>query len=613
MKFTIGEGLKCDLDRLVDTRLLVQANSGGGKSWCLRRMLEQTHGKVQHLVIDPEGEFASLRERFDYVHAAKSGGDTAADPRAAALLAERLLELQVSALLDIYELKAHERVRFVKLFLDALVNAPKTLWHPALVIVDEAHVYCPEKGEAESQGAVIDLATRGRKRGFSIVLATQRLAKLNKDAAAECNNKLIGRTTLDVDVKRAAAELGMHEKDARLTLRQLNAGEFFAYGPAFLGTMNDFGVIQARVGDIQTTHPKAGGHRKFEAPPPTAAIKRLLPDLADLPAEAEQRERSLADLKREITDLKRELSQARKTQPAPAKPDTAKDTRVGELKAELTKYRRALEAAMKIVVKIKALNFAGDSAEDRTALEQAIAAVVKQVTAPIEKRVTGLASRVEGIKKAAGDAEAAIAALLEEKLDLTVQVQKAEPYTVGPTNTPPRPTPRRPPAGTSNGTLSAPQQRILNALAWAERLRLTIPRVRLAFLADASPTSSSFINNLGTLRSSGLIDYPQQGMVALTDAGLSQAVEDERTPTTSDELQTAIYAKLPAPQVRIVQQLVHVYPDGLEREALAARAEASSTSSSYINNLGALRSLGLIDYPQRGLVAAQPVLFLEDR
>lgn len=80
-RFEIGPGVTCDLDRLVDTRLLVQANSGGGKSWLLRRILEQTHGQVQHLVIDPEGEFASLRERFDYVLAAKHGGDTAAGRR----------------------------------------------------------------------------------------------------------------------------------------------------------------------------------------------------------------------------------------------------------------------------------------------------------------------------------------------------------------------------------------------------------------------------------------------------------------------------------------------------------------------------------------------------
>lgn len=129
-----------DLDALVNSRLLIQANSGAGKSWCLRRLLEQTHGRIQHLVIDPEGEFSSLRERFDYVLAAKRDGDTLADPRSAKLLAERLLELGVSAILDIYDLAPHDRVRFVRSFLEALVDAPKQLWHPVLVVLDEAHV-----------------------------------------------------------------------------------------------------------------------------------------------------------------------------------------------------------------------------------------------------------------------------------------------------------------------------------------------------------------------------------------------------------------------------------------------------------------------------------------
>src|SRR5438067_9069033 len=98
-KILINDTVGIDLSTLVDTRLLVQANSGGGKSWLLRRLLEQTHGRVQHLVIDPEGEFASLREKYDYVLAAPRGGDTLAEPRSAALLAERLLELRVSAVL----------------------------------------------------------------------------------------------------------------------------------------------------------------------------------------------------------------------------------------------------------------------------------------------------------------------------------------------------------------------------------------------------------------------------------------------------------------------------------------------------------------------------------
>lgn len=36
-------------------------------------------------------------------------------------------------------------------------------------------------------------------------------------------------------------------------------------------------------------------------------------------------------------------------------------------------------------------------------------------------------------------------------------------------------------------------------------------------LADQSPTSSGYTNNLGGLRTLGLIDYPSGGMVAATE------------------------------------------------------------------------------------------------
>ena len=52
-----------------------------------------------------------------------------------------------------------------------------------------------------------------------------------KDAAAECNNKLIGRTSLDVDMVRAGDELGF-PKGERAQLRRLGDGHFYAFGPA---------------------------------------------------------------------------------------------------------------------------------------------------------------------------------------------------------------------------------------------------------------------------------------------------------------------------------------------------------------------------------------------
>lgn len=59
-----GKAIGFDLDLLLPERLLITADSGGGKSYVIRKLLEQLFGKVQSIVIDPEGEFASLREKF---------------------------------------------------------------------------------------------------------------------------------------------------------------------------------------------------------------------------------------------------------------------------------------------------------------------------------------------------------------------------------------------------------------------------------------------------------------------------------------------------------------------------------------------------------------------
>jgi hypothetical protein len=87
-----GKKLELHLPTLVDTRLLIQANSGGGKSWMLRLIAERAG--IQTIILDNEGEFANLREVVD-VLLVGVGGELPADPRHAALLARRLHEYTV--------------------------------------------------------------------------------------------------------------------------------------------------------------------------------------------------------------------------------------------------------------------------------------------------------------------------------------------------------------------------------------------------------------------------------------------------------------------------------------------------------------------------------------
>src|SRR5436305_6467816 len=185
-----------------------------------------------------------------------------------------------------------------------MINAQTMLFHPCLGIVDEAHVFAPQTGQSEAMESVIDLATRGRKRGYCAVLATQRLSKLHKDAVAEMNNKLIGRTGLDIDRKRASEELCFTTKEDATSLRNLTPGEFYAFGPAISES-----VEKVTVGPVATSHPKAGARIITNVTPPTAKIRQIIAKLADLPREAQQEAQNFETLKAENATLKRRVTQ----------------------------------------------------------------------------------------------------------------------------------------------------------------------------------------------------------------------------------------------------------------------------------------------------------------
>src|SRR3546814_8155327 len=106
-----------------------------------------------------------------------------------------------------------------------------------LVVVDEAQMFAPvaagevsDEARRASLGAMTNLMCRGRKRGLAGVIATQRLAKLAKNVAAEAANLLMGRTFLDIEKERAVELLGMERRPAD-AIRDLERGRFLGLGP----------------------------------------------------------------------------------------------------------------------------------------------------------------------------------------------------------------------------------------------------------------------------------------------------------------------------------------------------------------------------------------------
>lgn len=568
-----------DVGRLITTRLLVQSNSGGGKSWAVRRILEQTHGHAQQIVLDSEGEFFTLREKFDFVLAGR-GGDCQAHPRSAATLARKLLELGVSAVIDLSDLphadpmRHVDRATFVANFCRGMLDAPRELWHPTLVILDEAHRFCPEGEPSASAAAVADLASAGRKRAFAVVLATQRISKLSKSAAAECNNRLVGRTGLDVDQRRAADELGFTTREARLALRSMTPGTFHVFGPAFDVT----GVELVRIGDVKTTHPEPGGKPPPVAPP-RGKVVQLLAKLAAVPEQAEEEARTLEAALAESRKLKGELAALRKAGVAVDPAALAKAREEGR-----EEVRRAMVEAQK-----KLVEWFGNAATDA------------------ERLATGLRNRHELQVEAVQFARNGVATTITPTVP--TGVRRGELPVLAEHGKAARTARVLDDDGKQSTMIDGGMQRVLDAIVWLEVAGVTGPyeRKQVAALSNYA-LGGTFSSTLSRCHQAGLIEYVGAGCIALMADG-RDAANAPTAPTTSVEIQARVLDRCDGGMRRCLEPLLAAYPNAMPRASLA-EAASYAVGGTFSSTLSRLSTMGAIEYRPHSQVVAAPWLFI---
>jgi uncharacterized protein len=330
-----------NLEELLATRLLVQGNSGSGKSHLLRRLLEQSAPYIQQAVIDPEGDFVTLADRFGHVvvDAARAEADLQR-------IAARVRQHRVSVVLNLEGLDPEAQMRCAAAFLGGLFDAERELWFPMLVAVDEAQLFAPaaagevsDEARKVSLGAMTNLMCRGRKRGLAGIIATQRLAKLAKNVAAEASNFLMGRTFLDIDMARAADLLGMERRQAEM-FRDLERGHFVALGPALARR-----PLPIRIGEVATSA-RSGSFKLLPLPDAPEDARDLIFKAGDAePARAAPPRRPPPPA---TNDILAQLAKPRPAQPeAPA--EAAMAERDGLLDAILRELLDDPEAAYRSV------------------------------------------------------------------------------------------------------------------------------------------------------------------------------------------------------------------------------------------------------------------------
>jgi hypothetical protein len=534
---------------------------------------EMIKAKLPFVALDPTGAWWGLRSSADgtrpgypVIIIGGDHGDLPLEPGAGKVLADLVVDHPGYYVIDMSATASNaEQDRIAMEFAERLYRRKAKDPFPLHLFVDEADSFIPQRpGDNQKRmlGAFEALVRRGGIRGIGMTMITQRPAVINKNVLTQSDNLIVLRITSPQDqdaiddwVKRNGSK---EDRDTLMgSLASLQRGEAWFYSPATLELFKRVQIRQRETFNSSAT--------------PEVGSSRVQPrEIAPVDLEA-LRDKIASTIEKAKQDDPRELRR-----------------RIRELEQLVTKGQ-----GEKPAVKV----------ETREVL------VVKDAQiARLEKLAEGLRAQGERMIQEAREIRASMTRLNGSK---PAPHYQAPASVKQPSVKHPATTNVKPPANTTGSEpISRPQQRILDTLATFESLGLNeAQKAHVAVFSDASPTSGSFANNLGRLRTIGLIDYPSGGTVCLTEAGRAAANTTE-TPVTLVGLHNRWCAQLRSgPQTRILQSLIRTYPDPIERSELARIVEASPTSGSFANNLGRLRSLGLIDYRPAGHVVATELLF----
>ena len=214
-------------------RIAFIGESGSGKSWTMALIAEQAIEQgLQVVFIDPHGEYWTFAEKFPGVIVV--GGENADLP-----LVEDAIDIYAEAyrqgkILDfnLKEIFTDEETygRMVEKILRALWKAQVSVARPAIWLLEEAQMECPQEKSADVMrrvGLVKGIATGGRKFGVQLILGTQRPAELHKTPLSQCWIRVFGKLTEKLD--RDAVKDYMRPLSPDF-LKSLATGEFFVYG-----------------------------------------------------------------------------------------------------------------------------------------------------------------------------------------------------------------------------------------------------------------------------------------------------------------------------------------------------------------------------------------------
>jgi uncharacterized protein len=597
----LAKGLDLPVDA-VTQKFGILGRTGSGKSYAATKLAEEMLLiGAQIIALDVVGNWYGLRvpkstrgKAFDILVFGGRNGDVEINPKAGKIVANVILEKNLSAVIDISEFISSEQTRFTYDFLTAFFEARKARPAACHIFLEEAQELVPQSLPPSQRGgdnfaarmlhAGERLLKIGRNYGIGATIITQRPQDVNKKVLNQ-SEVLMAFQMTGLQERKAIGEWvrekGQDENMAEY-LPKLETGKALVWSPAWLKVSGIYKINEKLTADVSAT-PEVGVEpvaAKKLAPVDVEALKASIAELTE-----ELEANTPAALKKKIAELQKQLS-AKPTAAAGAPPEirikevpVLKDSQLSIMKSLVVRLDGQISKFEGTVVALR---------EIRNTIDQAAGAVVAAQAHPIAKaQVVATAPRPQR----------------------------------GPSINVPATSRTMPLNGHYRDAIGSKQQKMLDTLLTFEKLgRDSVERAIVGAFVGMSAKSGSFNTYVSGLKNGRegifppLIEYVAGSRLALTEAGRSAATTSIEISSVED-LHNAWKDQIKtAKQREIVDLVIANHPNPVTRELIGETIGMSSTSGSFNTYVSGLKSLGIIRYVQTSegsALAATDLLFPE--
>ena len=245
MSLSVFEALSSEQPYLIEASTLlggnntvIMADPRKGKSYTAAKVCEELCKLgIPFIIIDPEGEYYSLRERFSVLVAGVEkfeNCDVSVGVEHAELLVNEFLDSKIPIIFDLSSPDAEDEVihGFLAEFMRVLVREEARVRLPCLVVVDEADEYIPERGHksrGQDYAQFGKLVKKGGKRGIGTIIISHRPTWVAKDLLAKCQNWILMNQRYKKDLQRLE-DLTRIPLKTLMRLKERGVGEALLYG-----------------------------------------------------------------------------------------------------------------------------------------------------------------------------------------------------------------------------------------------------------------------------------------------------------------------------------------------------------------------------------------------